>query len=1272
MRKNKTVEVEASTLTDHVIDKEFTDLLDERFTNYAFAVMEDRALPDARDGLKPSQRRTLVAMDDLNLRSTGKTKKCAKICGDVSGNYHPHGEAVVYPTLVRMAQDWSLRYPLISPQGNFGSPAPEDKPAAMRYCLTGDALVYTNKGLVRIDKISSQEDIDITVLSAGNKLNKSSKWFDCGPHPTIKITTTDNFSVTGTHNHPVLTYNYENGKVGYDWKLLSEIKENDYIVLSRKSIYPTEYFDLTPYKPEFGRNNKVVNVPDVIDENLATIMGSIVSEGWIDSKRFGFTNLPGDLLDAFTYALDKTFGEFTYHKFDREPIGWSRNTYVSVEMCNAKICEMFSNLGFDLGIKSKDKSIPWVILQSPKSVVSSFLSALYEGDGSAEINTNVVSYNTKSKILCDQLQVVLLGFGITSKLSYSKSRDIYKVLITGKNDINNFRSEINFVSARKQSLLNIIIDSLSEKNNAVTHGDYIPHIASYLRDNTRNSWVVKHNFDRYNNFKQSVPQLKQNLSEELFKVVEELDKDNYFYQKVVKIEDAEIQNVYSVKVDSDCHSFVANGIVNHNTESKFSVFGDQMVSELSNQVVDYISNYNDEMMEPTVLPSLLPNLIVNGCSGIAVGWATSMAPHNLRETANLIAAYIKNPNISLAEMMEIMPGPDFPLKCKILGNEGVKNYFTTGRGSVQIEGYYSMEQEKNGQHYIKVTALPYGGSAEGFCREIKELVESKKLDGITNLKNLTNKRGMDIRVWIHKTTNSNLILNLILKHTCLRTNFSINSTVLLDGKKVVENVPMLKLVDTFVIHRKEVLTRKFNAELDKNNRRIHILDGLIGITAKIDSVIKLIREADDRNVAQQELITQGFVTSLEQSDAVLRITLGNLTKLDTAGMKDEFDKLTKRNEWLVDILGSDRKLSNLVSREQLELAEKIGDDRRCEIVESAVSMSTEDMIREEQIVVSLSKDGYVKRVPSGTFKAQNRGGKGVIGVKGREEDEASDIFYGSTHDYFLFFSKCGNLYKKKGYEIPVGSRTSKGIHLNNLLELPQGDEIACTLNIKSLDVDGYFIMITKNGLIKRSEIREYNINLRKKGTKAIIINEGDELKFVSTTSGTEDVMLITTNGMAVRYSEDLVRAVGKNSQGVKAMILRDRDSIASMITFDKDADPSVLIITSMGYGKRTDASLYRSSGGRAVKGIKTIDSITTRNGNIVCAVSVTEDDEILVLTTKGLVQRTRVSDLRLKGRAGMGVKVITVNDGDAVQSVIKVDKTEDFNSDNEENIEVNV
>jgi len=471
-RKPVVEEVVVNNIQDYIIDKDFVELIDERFTNYAFAVMEDRALPDARDGLKPSQRRTLVAMNDLNLRSTGKTKKCAKICGDVSGNYHPHGEAVVYPTLVRMAQDWSLRYPLISPQGNFGSPAPEDKPAAMRY-----------------------------------------------------------------------------------------------------------------------------------------------------------------------------------------------------------------------------------------------------------------------------------------------------------------------------------------------------------------------------------------------------------------------------------------------TEAKFSVFGDQMINELSDSVVDFQPNYNDEIQEPTVLPSLVPNLIINGCSGIAVGWATSMAPHNYREVAKLIDAWIQNNDLTVEEMMTILPGPDFPVPCKILGTTGVKNYFTTGRGSIQIEGYYSIEQDKNNQ-YIRVTALPYGGSAESFCREIKELVESKKIEGITNLKNLSNKKGMDVRIWVGRNSNINVVQNLLLKHTCLRTNFSVNTTVLMAGKRVVENVPMLDLVKVFVDHRKEVLTRKFNAELNKNNRRLHILDGLIGITSKIDAVIKLIREADNRDVAQQELIAQEFVTSAEQADAVLKITLGNLTKLDTRSMSDEFDKLTKRNSWLNDQLSS--------------------------------------------------------------------------------------------------------------------------------------------------------------------------------------------------------------------------------------------------------------------------------------------------------------------------------------------------------------------------------
>jgi len=815
--------VEASNLTDTILEKNFVDLIDERFTNYAFAVMEDRALPDARDGLKPSQRRTLVAMDDLKLRASGKTKKCAKICGDVSGNYHPHGEAVVYPTLVRMAQSWSLRYPLITPQGNFGSPAPEDKPAAMRY-----------------------------------------------------------------------------------------------------------------------------------------------------------------------------------------------------------------------------------------------------------------------------------------------------------------------------------------------------------------------------------------------------------------------------------------------TEAKLSSFGDLMVNELSDQVVQYQSNYNDEMMEPTVLPSLFPNLIVNGCSGIAVGWATNMAPHNLREVAKLVDAYIKNPDITTDEALQIVPGPDFPIRCKVLGLDGIRSYFTNGRGTVQLEGYYDIVQERN-QEIIKVSELPYGSSAESFCREIKDLVESKKIEGITGLKNLTSKKGMDVRIWLHRSASSQVILNQLLKRTSLRTSFSVNSTVLLDGKKVVENVSILQLVKAFVDHRKEVLTNKFTAEHAKNSARIHILDGLLGITDKIDAVIKLVRNADNKEEAAKELIAQGFVSSQEQADAVLRITLGNLTKLDTRALQDEFDKLTKRNEWLAAQLASERKMLGLISKEQLELAEKFGDDRRSEILALEDEISYEDLIQEEEIIVSLTKDGYIKRVPLDTFKTQNRGGKGVIGVKSREEDEASDIFSGTTHDLFLFFTNQGNLLKKKGYEIPLASRTSKGTHLNNLLNLTEGETVSSTITLKSLDIDGYFIMVTKKGLIKRSEIREYDTSLRKRGLKAITLTENDVLSFVMATDGNKDVMLVTSLGMAVRYNETLVRCIGKNGQGSRSMLLKPEDSIAAVLAIDADTDPSILVITEYGKGKKTSASEYRSTAGRSVKGQRTINQTKReKTGNIVSALSITDNDEILVLTSKGKMMRCNLDSLKNKSKVTQANNIVSLDDNDSVQSVLLI------------------
>jgi DNA gyrase subunit A len=443
------------------------------------------------------------------------------------------------------------------------------------------------------------------------------------------------------------------------------------------------------------------------------------------------------------------------------------------------------------------------------------------------------------------------------------------------------------------------------------------------------------------------------------------------------------------------------------------------------------------------------------------------------------------------------------------------------------------------------------------------------------------------------------------------------------------------------------------------------LEGLIGITSKIDAVIKLIREADNREIALQGLIDGGYVVSPEQADAVLKITLGNLTKLDTRAMNDEFDKLTKRSAWLTEQLASDKKMLKLISKEQLELAEKIGDDRRCEIIESAGTLSVEDLIPEENIIVSLTKDGYIKRVPTTTFKAQNRGGKGVIGVKSREEDEAADIFPGSTHDLFLFFTNQGNLLKKKGHEIPLATRTSKGMHLANLLNLNPDEKVSSTITLKTLDTDGYFIMTTKKGLVKRSEIRDYNSSLRKRGLKAITLTDGDELAVVQITNGNQDIMFVTGDGMAVRYNEEVVRSTGKNSQGCKAMLLAENDSIVAMMSFSPEENPSVLIITEQGFGKRTETAGYRSTSGRYVKGLKTINQVKKdRNGKIVAAAIVQDDDDFITLTSKGKMIRNRVADIKSKGRANMGITLVSLDAGDTVQTV-KVVKTEP----EEENVE---
>jgi DNA gyrase subunit A len=701
-----------------------------------------------------------------------------------------------------------------------------------------------------------------------------------------------------------------------------------------------------------------------------------------------------------------------------------------------------------------------------------------------------------------------------------------------------------------------------------------------------------------------------------------------------------------------------NAAAQRYTECKMSRFGEALLDDVNPDVVPYEANYNDEMRMPTVLPGRLPNLLVNGTAGIAVGVATKIPPHNLIEVSNLIGAFIdKGGLLTTDEVMEIMPGPDFPTGGIIRGQKGIRDYYETGRGSVVLDGIYEIAIDDKGRQQIVITDLPYGASPSELAQKIEELVRDKRIDGIDDLKDLSHgkngKTHIKIIVYVAKNGNANLIVNQLLKSTNLRMAFNVNNTVTVE-KKIYENAPVIKLVEIFVNHRKQVLTNRYNAELEDNEARMHILEGLISVSSRIDEAIALIRASNNPAEASQSLISNGLVTSDEQAKAVLAITLSRLTKLEADRLLQEKDELSKRNDWLRGVLESEKKVLRIIAKETADLAKSLGNERITTMGSSPDEITTEDLIPEEQCVISMTKDGYIKRLPLNAYRVQARGGRGVTNMS-KSNEEASDLFVASTHELILFFTNTGLVFKKKGYEIPEFTRTHKGIHLANLLDLNQEERITGFIRLKSLDTDGFIVMITRKGKIKRSYIRDYDTALKTKGLKAILLSENDEVAYVDHTDGTKDVFLVTTLGKAVRYSEDNVTITGRATQGVKAMNLVDSDSIAQLLVLSPDENPDILVATSQGYAKRTNASQYKSTSGRNVRGVNTIDQVKfDRNGMIVSASTVSDGDTLIVLTKKGQIIQIPIDDIRATGRNTMGVRIVKLDNTDALTAIAKV------------------
>ena len=966
------------------------------YLDYAMSVIVGRALPDVRDGLKPVHRKILYAMFDSGFRPDRGYVKCARVVGDVMGNYHPHGDSAIYDTLVRMAQPWSLRYPLIDGNGNFGSPG-NDPAAAMRYCVTGDALVRLADGShVHIGHIapdaapSSDNPIDLKVEGLLGDPVRASVLFHSGSHPTLSLRTIDGDVLTGTHNHPVLCLvGGAAGEPVLRWRLLAELR-------------------------------------------------------------------PGDLVAR---------------RDDRDQ--------------------------------------------------------RYESDAARHIST--------------------------------------------------------------------------------THGDHRG---------------------------EAVRTLPYRVEVEAFE-----------YAEVAQVVDAGVQPVYSIRVDSDDHAFISNGFVSHNTECRLDPLAMEMLRDIDEDTVDFVPNYDGRTQEPTILPARFPNLLVNGSDGIAVGMATKIPPHNLKEIAAAVQWCLDHPDVddatTLDELIKIVKGPDFPTGALIAGTAAIEEAYRTGRGSIRMRAVVDVEEDKRGRACLVVTELPYQVNPDNLAERCAELVREGKLAGIADIRDESSGRtGLRLILVLKRDAVAKVVLNNLYKHTQLQETFGANMLALVDG--VPRTLNLCQFIRNYVAHQIEVVVRRTAYRLRKAEERAHILRGLVKALDALDEVIALIRRSSTVEDARTGLIQLLDIDEV-QATAILDMQLRRLAALERQKIVDELGEIEIKITDLKDILARPERQRKIISDELAEITHKWGDERRTRIIPFDGEVSIEDLIAREDVVVTITRTGYAKRTKTDAYRSQRRGGKGVSGATLRQDDIVSHFFVCSTHDWILFLTNKGRVYRAKAYELPEASRIAKGQHVANLLAFQPDERIAQVIEIANYGVAPYLVLSTKNGLVKKTALTEFD-SPRAGGIIAINLKDDDELVGAALIGPSDDLLLVSKRAQAIRFkaNDEALRPMGRATSGVIGMRFGDGDELLAMEVVRDGMD--VLVATDGGYAKRTPIEEYpvQGRGGRGVLTAK----ITQRRGGLVGAVVISPDDELFAITSNGGVIRTPVKPVRrTRDRNTMGVKLMDLPDG---------------------------
>jgi DNA gyrase subunit A len=998
---------------DRVEPVDIQQEMQRSYIDYAMSVIVGRALPEVRDGLKPVHRRVLYAMFDSGFRPDRSHAKSARSVAETMGNYHPHGDASIYDTLVRMAQPWSLRYPLVDGQGNFGSPG-NDPPAAMRYCVTGDALVaLPDGGSVRIADVvpgarpNSDNVINMKVLDRHANIVVADRLFHSGDHQTYTVHTAEGCEVTGTANHPLLCLVDLGGVPTLLWKLIEEIQPGDYAVLTAERVGYGYETRVTPY------------ITPTVDDvpGLARFMQAY-----------------GDDSDARAIASELTDGRF-------------------------------------------------------------------------------------------------------------------------------------------------------------------------------------------------------------------------YYARVASVADAGVQPVYSLRVDTEDHAFITNGFVSHNTEARLTPLAMEMLREIDEETVDFIPNYDGRVQEPTVLPSRFPNLLANGSGGIAVGMATNIPPHNLRELAEAVYWCLENhqadEEATLAAVTERVKGPDFPTAGLIVGSQGIHDAYTTGRGSIRMRGVVEIEEDSRGRTGIVITELPYQVNHDNFITSIADQVRDGKLAGISNIEDQGSDRvGIRIVVELKRDAVAKVVLNNLYKHTQLQTSFGANMLSIVDG--VPRTLRLDQMIRYYVEHQLDVIVRR-TYRLRKANERAHILRGLVKALDALDEVIALIRASETVDIARQGLIELLDIDDI-QAQAILDMQLRRLAALERQRIVDDLAKIEAEIADLADILAKPERQRAIVHDELGEIVDKHGDARRSRIVPADGEVSDEDLIAREEVVVTITETGYAKRTKSDLYRSQKRGGKGVQGAGLKQDDIVNHFFVCSTHDWILFFTTQGRVYRAKAYDLPEASRIARGQHVANLLAFQPEERIAQVIQIKSYEDAPYLVLATRNGLVKKSRLTDFDSN-RSGGIVAVNLRDGDELVGAVLCSADDDLLLVSAKGQSIRFSatDEALRPMGRATSGVQGMRFNTDDRLLSLNVVSENT--YLLVATAGGYAKRTAIAEYPVQG-RGGKGVLTVQ-FDRRRGSLVGALIVDDDTELYAITSGGGVIRTAARQVRKAGRQTKGVRLMNLGEGDTLVAVAR-------------------